>query len=277
MPDLAIVTDSTADIPGELASRQQIHIVPNYVIINGKSLEDGKEISRQEFYERLPQMNPLPTTATASSGDYQQVYDSLLRKGFNHILSIHCSSLLSGIYNAAALAAQAFGNQVHVFDSEFVSLGLGFQALAAAELALVYPFERVLEFLSEARKRARVIAMLDTLEYVRRSGRVSWARARIGGLLRIKPFVELRGGQVFSLGEARTRQKGIRRLMEFARKLGPLERLAVLHTNAESDARRFLADLAPQIPSEPLVVNVTTVIGTHVGPNGLGIAALVKA
>jgi fatty acid kinase fatty acid binding subunit len=277
MSDMAIVTDSTADIPGEIASRHNIHIVPNYVIIDGQSLEDGKDISRQDFYYRLPRMNPLPTTSTASSGDYEVVYKSLLENGFNHVLSIHCSSFLSGIYNAARLAAQAFDNRVYVFDSHFLSLGLGFQALAAAELAITYPFDRVLDLMVEIRKRARVIAMLDTLEYVRRSGRVSWARARIGGLLRIKPFVELRGGQVFSLGEARTRQKGIGRLMELARKLGPLERLAILHTNAESDARKFLSDLAPQIPTEPLVVNVTTVIGTHVGPNGLGIAALVKA
>jgi DegV family protein with EDD domain len=276
MPDLAIVTDSTADIPEWLATEHSIHVVPNYVVINGHSLEDGRGISRTEFYNRLPQMNPLPTTATASTGDYQQVYASLLEKGFNHILSLHCSSLLSGIYNAARLAAQAFGNRVHVFDSEFVSLGLGFQVLEAAELAIVHPVEHVLDMLLEIRKRARIIAMLDTLEYVRRSGRVSWARARIGGLLRIKPFVELRQGQVFSLGEARTRQKGIERLMHFAHKLGPLERMAILHTNAEKDARQFLSDLAPQIPTAPLVVNITTVIGTHVGPNGLGIAALVK-
>jgi DegV family protein with EDD domain len=277
MADLAIVTDSTADIPPAIAAQYHIHLVPNYVIINGQSLEDGKGISRQEFYERLPQMKPLPTTSTASSGDYEQVYEGLLKNGFKNVLSIHCSSYLSGIYNAARLASEAFDNQVYVFDSHFLTLGLGFQVLAAAELAFVYPVERILELLIEIRKRARVIAMLDTLEYVRRSGRVSWARARIGGLLRIKPFVELREGQVFSLGEARTRRKGIERLMEFARKLGPLERLAILHTNAESDARKFLNELAPQIPTEPLVVNVNTIIGTHVGPNGLGIAALVKA
>jgi fatty acid kinase fatty acid binding subunit len=276
MADLAIVTDSTADIPAAIASHYHIHVVPNYVIIDGQSLEDGKDISREEFYDRLPQMKPLPTTSTASSGDYQQVYESLLKNGFSQVLSIHCSSYLSGIYNAARLAAEAFDNRVHVFDSHFISLGLGFQVLEAAELSILYPVERVLDLLIEIRKRARVIAMLDTLEYVHRSGRVSWARARIGGLLRIKPFVDLREGQVFSLGEARTRKKGIARLMEFAQELGPLERLAVLHTNAENDAHKFLSDLAPQLPTEPLVVNVTTIIGTHVGPNGLGIAALVK-
>lgn len=277
MPDIAIVTDSTADIPEEILDKYQIHVVPNYVIIDGKSLKDGEDISRQEFYEKLPGMNPLPTTAAASSGEYEQLYGSLLQRGARHILSIHCSSILSGIYNTARVAAQSFGEHVNVIDSRFVSLGLGFQAIAAAEAALTEPLESVLAMLVEVRKRARVIAMLDTLEFVRRGGRVSWARARLGSLLRIKAFVEVKDGTVFSLGEARTRQKGIDRLMDLIQKLGPLERLALLHTNAESDARKILVALNPQLPTKPLLVNVTTVIGAHVGPNGLGVAAVVKS
>ena len=127
----------------------------------------------------------------------------------------------------------------------------------------------------EWRPRAHVIAMLDTLEYLRRSGRVSWARARLGNLLRIKPFVEVKSGGVVSLGETRTRRKGIERLHQFLNEQGSLERLAILHTNAEQDARQFLADLDFPIPANPLIVNVTTVIGTHVGPNGLGFATVV--
>lgn len=276
MSKLAIVTDSTADIPEELSARYHIHVVPNYVILREQSLVDGKDISRHEFYASLPSMDPLPTTATASSGDYQVLYERLFRSGFTQILSIHCSGFLSGIINAARAAAQTYGNRIHVVDSQFVSLGLGFQVLAAAEAALSHPVERVLDLLAELRKRVRVIAMLDTLEYLRRSGRVSWARARLGDILRIKPFVEVRGGRVFSLGEARTRQKAIQRLLEMARKLGPLERLAILHTNAESEAKALLNALAGQASTEPLLVNITTVIGTHVGPNGLGIAAVLK-
>ncbi len=276
MSTTAIVTDSTADIPDELLVKHQIYMIPNYVIIKGKSLKDGVDIQRRDFYEALPTMDPLPTTAAAAAGEYQQLYETLLQKGFQQILSIHCSSLLSGIYNAAKVAAQAFGERVHVVDSQFVSLGLGFQVLAAAENALAHPVEHLLSMLTELRKRVRVIAMLDTLEYVRRGGRVSWARARLGDLLRIKAFVEVRQGTVFSLGEARTRQKGIARLIDLARRLGPLERLAILHTNAEQDARRLLQDLNIKLPTEPLLVNVTTVIGAHVGPNGLGIAAVVN-
>jgi DegV family protein with EDD domain len=122
----------------------------------------------------------------------------------------------------------------------------------------------------------RVVAMLDTLEYVRRSGRVSWARAQLGNLLRVKPFLEVRDGEVLRIGEARTRHKGIERLKQLAQGLGALERFAMLHTNAEDEARQILEEINPDLNTSPLVVNVTTVIGTHVGPNGLGFAAVLR-
>jgi DegV family protein with EDD domain len=274
---IALVTDSTADIPVEILRAHQINVVPNLVIIEGKSLIDGKDISRQEFYEQLPEMNSPPTTSTASSGTYQETYERLLSQGASHIISLHASSLLSGIFNAASAAAQAFSDSVKVLDSEQISLGLGYQVIAAAEaIAKGASLESVLGMIQDVRQRVRVIAMLDTLEYVRRSGRVSWARARLGNLLRVKPFLEVRDGQVFSLGDTRTRRKGIERLKDFLLSLGPLERLAVLHTNAEADARQFLEDLSFELSYKPFIVNVTTVIGTHVGPNGLGFAAVVE-
>ena len=278
MEKIAIVTDSTADIPYSLTEKNQIHVVPNLVIIDGQSIEDGRELSRRKFYESLPRMKSLPTTATASSGSYEELYKSLFEQGFTHILSIHASSFLSGIVNAASLAAQAFNERVRVIDSQNVSLGLGFQVLAAAEAAKQgASLENLVKRLEELRQRIHLVAMLDTLEYVRRSGRVSWARARLGELLRIKPFVEVRRGQVFSLGEARTYRKGFARLMEMLQGMGTLERLAILHTNAEVEANQFLKSLSPHLPETPLIVNVTTVIGTHVGPNGLGFVAVVKS
>lgn len=274
---IALVTDSTADIPTKELHNYHIHVVPNLVIMDGKSLEDGVDISRQEFYERLPDMTSQPTTSTASSGAYQALYEQLLTGGARQILSIHASSLLSGIFNAASTAAQAFGEQVKVLDSGQLSLGLGFQVLAAAEaIASGARLETVIETVQDIRQRVRVIAMLDTLEYVRRSGRVSWARARLGNLLRIKPFVEVRDGQVFSLGESRTRSKGIERLRNFLLSMGSIEKLAVLHTNAEADALNFLSNLELDLVYEPFIVNVTTVIGVHVGPNGLGFSTVVK-
>jgi DegV family protein with EDD domain len=245
--------------------------------MQGKSVEDGTGISRREFYESLPMMDPLPTTSTASSGAYQQLYDKLFSQGTSQIISIHASSILSGIYNAASVAANDFGDRVHVVDSQNVSVGLGFQVLAAAEAVQEKkPLESILADVLNVRRRVHVVAMLDTLEYVRRSGRISWARARVGSLLRIKPFVEIVNGNVSRLGDARTRRKGIARLRELLLNLGPLERLAIMHSNAETDAQEFLSNLEIRPEYEPFIVNATTVIGTHVGPNGLAFAAVVE-
>jgi DegV family protein with EDD domain len=260
-----------------LIEKYQIQVVRNLIIIDGKSLLDGIDISREEYYERLPKIFPPPTTATASSGTYQQIYDKLFRRGAKYILSIHPPQRLSGIFNAASIAAQAFGDRIHIFDSGQVTLGLGFQILAAAEaISQGASLGNVLQLLDNMHNRVRIIAMLDTLEYVRRSGRVSWARARLGNFLQIKPFIELKDGIVSSLGESRTRTKGIQRLKEFLHKLGKIERLAILHTNAENDARQFLEELNLELAHPPLIVNVTTVIGTHVGPNGLGFAVVTE-
>jgi DegV family protein with EDD domain len=274
---IAIVTDSTADIPQELAEKHKIHVVPAILIIDGQSIEDGKGLTRREFYERMPAMQTTPTTSTPSAGKFHEVYQKLFQQGYQEIISIHVSSLLSGIYNTANTAAQTFNDRVRVIDSEQLSLGLGFQVLAAAKaIAEGLSLEKVSQQVENIRHRVRIFAMLDTLEYVRRSGRVSWARARIGAMLQIKPFLEIKDGKVLSLGQARTRSKGIPQLMEMIRNLGPIEQLAALHTNAEAEARKMLEDLNISLPHPALIVNVTTIVGTHVGPNGLGFAAVVK-
>jgi DegV family protein with EDD domain len=270
---IAVVTDSTSDIPHDLAERHHIHVVPNVIVIDGESIEDGKGFSRREFYEKLPQMKQIPTTATASSGTYVSLYEDLFSQGFQSILSIHASRELSGIYNAANAAAETLGSPVKVIDSQQVSMGLGFQVLAAAEaVAEDLPIEAILERLERLRPRVRLIAMLDTLEYVRRSGRVSWAQAGLGSLLKIKLFVEVKDGVVHRAGEVRTRGKGLARLYELLKKLGKPERLAILHTNADESVQEFLTDL--DLAEKPLIVNVTTVIGTHVGPNALGFSGV---
>ena len=275
MTKISLVTDSTCDLPDNLVEKHNIHVVPNLIIIQGQEYQDGKGISRQEFYERLPAMSSPPTTATASSGTYQQLYEDLLRLGSTKIISIHAASTLSGIFNAAQTAAHAFHEHVLVIDSGQISLGLGFQVLEAAEaIEQGANFERLIEFLGKIRERIRVMAMLDTLEYVRRSGRVSWMSAHLGNLMQIKLFLEVKAGEVLRSGEARTRRKGIERLIQHLMQLGPLQRLAILHTNARDEAQQILIEINPKLPTSPLVVNVTTVIGAHVGPNGLGFAAV---
>lgn len=275
--EVALVTDSTADLPAGLVEAHNIHVVNNIIVMDGKSLQDGVDITRDEFYARLPGMKTFPTTATASPGVYLTLYQNLIKQGVRKILSIHASSLLSGIFNAASAAAQSFGEVVQVIDSRQVSLGLGFQVLAAAEaIQSGLPLDGVHQVIENVRRRLRLVAMLDTLEYVKRSGRVTWVRAQLGELLRVKLFVELKDGQVFNLGVTRTYRKGVERLMNYLTSLGAIERLAVLHTNAENQARQFLEQLGNPTSLQPLIINVTSVIGSHVGPNGLGFVAVLK-
>lgn len=275
---IGLVTDSTADIPRDLVEKHAIEIVPAILNLGKSSYMDGEGITREAFYEYLPSLTITPTTAAPSVGSFQDRYEKLFTAGAEKIISIHPPDKLSGIFNAARLAAETFGNRVHVLDSGQVTLGLGFQVLAAAEAnAREAVFGEILGVIESIQKRVRVLALLDTMEYLRRSGRVSWAKAIVGGLLNIKPVIELRFGVIERIGQVRTRAQGIQRLFDSIQNWQPLERLAILHTNAEAAARQLLEDLNPSIKIPPLVVNITTVVGTHVGPNGLGIAAVPKA
>lgn len=272
---IGFVTDSTADIPADLAGQHGIEIVPALVNIGGNSYTDGIEISREKFYTRLPDLNPPPTTSSPSVGSFQERYEKLLRAGADFVISIHPPNELSGIFNAARLAAEAFGQRVKVLDSGQVSLGLGFQVIMAAEAAAHGAIlNEVTVLVDNVRQRVRLAALLDGIEYIHRSGRVSWAAAKIGGILRLQPLIELRYGIVHRLGLARTRLQGLERLVDTLNSWGSLERLAVLHTNAESAALQLLEDVKAKVIVQPLVVNVTTAIGTHVGPNGLGFSAV---
>ena len=274
---IAIVTDSTADIPIDISQQHNVEVIPAIIVMEDKSFEDGKGLSRQEFYEKMPTLDKLPTTATPSSGTFHKVYQKLFLNGAQAILSLHVASQLSGIYNTAKIAAQTFGGRIHVVDSRSISMGLGYQVITAAEEAAknLTP-EVIIEKINLVQKKIRLIAMLDTLENIRRSGRVSWATARIGSLLRIKLFVEVKDGVVLNLGQARTRRKGIEHLKQLIQELGVVERLAILHSNAEADAQQMLSELDLDLPKLPYVVNITPVIGTHVGANGLGVAAVLK-
>src|SRR5215207_5188189 len=276
---LGLVTDSTCDIPSYLVEQYELEVVPSVLIIDGKEYLDGKDITREEFYKRLPSLQTQPTTAAPSIGDFSSQYDSLLTRGCDHILSIHAAGTLTSILNIARQAAKDFADKVTVIDSTSLSLGLGFQVLAAAE-ASELGLQAALDAIESTRKRLRVFAALDTMENLRRSGRVPAVVAILGGLLNIKPMIELTNGEVKSIGRVRTTKQANEKMLSTLLQLGPLERLAVLHTGAEPRARQFLDELmqkaSQSVPRDILMVNVTTVIGTHVGPNGLGFAAVRK-
>ncbi|MFZ1040942.1 MAG: DegV family protein [Anaerolineales bacterium] len=274
---LGIVTDSTCDLPQYLVEQHQLEVVPSILIIEGQEYADGEGITREEFYRRLPDFKTHPTTAAPSIGEFAKHYQKLLDSGCDQVVSIHAAGQLTSMVNTAAQAAREFSNRVTVIDSLSLSLGLGFQVLAAAESA-ENGLEAALSAIEATRKRLRVFAALSTMEYLRRSGRVPNTVALLGSLLSIKPIVELAEGEVKAIRAVRTTKQANARMMSFMRTGGSIERLAILHTGAEGRAREFLNQIMNEmnqsLPREILMVNVTTVIGTHVGPNGLGFAAV---
>ena len=274
---IAVVTDSTSDIPPNLVTQYGIHMIPAILVVDGQSLEDGRGITRQELYRQLPSMKVPPTTAAPSSGTFQHAYATLLAEGADHIISLHVSSKLSGMYNTARVAAKAIGKRVMVIDSQHVTLGLGFQVLAAARAAMAgMSLSEIQQQITGIYQRTHLVAMLDTLEYARRSGRISWARSSLSALFQLRPFLGIKDGQVIRMGETRTRQKGITRLYQMLAEFGPLEQLAVLHSNAEADAIPLAEHFKAMVKNLPLIINVTSVIGVHVGPNGLGFVAVTQ-
>ena len=276
---IRVVTDSTADIPDEVVRELDITVVPVHVIFGTQSYDDGINLSRQEFYERLASANPLPSTSAPSVGEFESAYRRLQDSGAETVISIHIARALSVVQNAALIGADGVpGLSVTLVDSEQVSMGLGWQVIEAARAAKAgKSAAEVVDAAERTKQRVRLYAALDTLEYVRRSGRVGWAAAAIGQLLKIKPLVEVRNGMVLSLDRARTRAHSIQRLKDLIADQGALRGLTVLHTHA-IDAARSLADefrtLYPALSDPIHVVEATTAIGTHVGPNGLGVACV---
>lgn len=276
---IGIVTDSTCDIPKYLIDQYELEVVPSILIIDGKEYADGISISREDFYKQLPALQTQPTTAAPSIGDFHAPYDSLLARGCDHILSIHAAHTLTSIVDVARQAAHDFPDKVTVIDSLSLSLGLGFQIIAAAEAAEL-GLQAALNAIESTRKRLKVYAALDTMENLKRSGRVPGVVATLGSILSIKPMIELINGEVKAIGAVRTTKQANERMLKFLLEGGELERLAILHTGAEPRAKEFLNTLmlkaSQSVPRDILMVNVTTVIGTHVGPNGLGFAAVRK-
>lgn len=274
---LGIVTDSTSDLPQYLIEEHGLEVVPSILVLEGEEYADGKGLSREEFYKRLPSLHSPPTTAAPSIGEFSSRYESLLTRGCNHILSIHAAGQLTTILNTARQAAEEFPDKITCIDSGSLSLGLGFQVLAAVESAEA-GLKSALEAIESTRKRLHVSAALDTMEYLRRSGRIPYTVAALGGLLSIKPLIELTDGEVKAIGAVRTTHQANERMLNFLLAGGKLERLAILHTGAETRAKEFLnvvmRKASQNVPRNILMVNVTTVIGTHVGPNGLGFAAI---
>ncbi|NIM92469.1 MAG: DegV family EDD domain-containing protein [Anaerolineales bacterium] len=275
---VAVVTDSTADIPKETQEELQISVVPALVMLNGDSYLDGIELSRSEFYSRLPEFSTPPSTAAPSMQTFEDTYERLLSKGFEKVVSIHLPSTLSAILDVATQAAISFGDRVHPFDSGQVSLGMGFQVIESALEAIKgASLHDVMDVAKRTRENVRLIALIDSLEYLKRSGRVGWLSAGLGDFLHIKILLELSDGEVNRLGQVRTRSRAKTQLREIAETWGALDRLAVAHSAVPEEAEDLATNIADFCPTPPLVIEVTTAIGAHIGPGALGIIGLKQA
>jgi DegV family protein with EDD domain len=258
-------------------ARYGIEVVPIFINIGADSFLDGLDISREDFYSNLPTYDNHPSTAAPGPEMFRRVYERLLAQGATQILSIHVASSLSTTYNSARLAAESFQGAVQVFDSQQLTLGLGFLVETAAQ-ALVEgaDWKAIVARLEAQVERTYVFAMLDTLEFLRRSGRVNALVAGLGGLLRIKPLLIMHNGTPIS-ERVRTESRARDRLVSLVADLGPLERAALVHTNAPTQAetlRQAAGSLLP--PGELWSVRVTPVIGTHIGPGAAGIVCVAK-
>src|SRR5512145_327971 len=223
---LGIVTDSTCDIPQFLVEQHELEVIPCLLVIDGNEYVDGKDITREEFYKRLPSLQTQPTTAAPSIGDFAARYDSLLTRGCDQILSIHAAGALTSILTTARQAASDFPDRVTCVDSTSLSLGLGFQVLAAAE-AVELGLQAALDAVKSAHRRLQVFAALDTMEFLKRSGRVPATVAMLGSLLSIKPLIELANGEVKAVSAVRTTIQANERMSRFLLEGGELERLAI--------------------------------------------------
>lgn len=273
--DLAphIVTDSTADIPPHIAAQLGIVVIPCHIHFAGQTYREGIDISRPEFYRRLRNWEPFSTSQPAV-GVFEETYRRVLADG-RPVVSIHLASRLSGVYNAAWLAASHVApDRITLFDGQQVSMCTGWLAIAAAEaVAAGAGVTDVVRLLQEIRPRLRLFALIDDLRYLQRSGRVGWAASLLGHIFAIKPTVEVIEGRADLVGKVRSLGRGLDRLVAMALSRGPLARLAVLHADAPATAARLADRVAAGFPRERLLISEAgTIISGHAGPGAVGLA-----
>jgi DegV family protein with EDD domain len=270
---ISLVTDSTADLPPDLVAKYHVTVVPSGLILGGQSYRDGVDLTRDEFYKRLSTFAQLPTTAAPGAGEFEAAFRACPD---GPVISIHTAANLSGLYNAARLGAEPLADQVTVVDSGSLSMGVGFQVLAAAEaIAAGADLSTTLEAIRTTRTRLRVFALLETIDNLRKGGRISLVRASVATILRIKPLIELTDGTPIQLATERTRSKALTDLYKRVGDLGRLERLAIIYTDDLTLATTVRDQIAPQSASPVLIVQAAPTIGTHIGPGAVAVV-LVK-
>jgi DegV family protein with EDD domain len=267
-----IIADSTADLPLEWLQRWDIPVIPCFINFGTESYpDDGIALPKPEFYKKLASSPTLPKTSAPPPGVAQDIIQTQLATA-DHVIVFTVAERLSSVYNSVKIAAQQVDpNRVTVIEGGTLSAALGFMIEAAAKAAEAgWSKEDVLATAQSVRERARLFAAIDTLEYLRRSGRVNSMIASIGTLLQIKPIIEVREGEVTNVNRVRTMNKARQTLIELLRAEGTVERLAVLHTNFPEGGKALRDEISDIALPDTLIMDITTTVGTHIGPNCLG-------
>ncbi len=271
--ETAIVTDSIASLPPELAREKKIDIIPAIITFKDRSFRDGVDIGMEEFMRLLKESSVLPTTAAPALGEYIKVYE----RHPGNIISVHLGSGFSAIFSSAEAAAQEVGERVHPFDTGSVSLGVGFMAIKAADLAMQgAKVEQILEELNDMRGRTTVMAALNTLDNLEKGGRASRVENLFGSLLQIKPILEIKNNEFSLIEKPRTRNKSLTRLVELTESLGPLEQVAVLHADTPQDGETVAQEIRRFYPGQIMLGNIGPALATHGGSGIVGVAAVRK-
>jgi DegV family protein with EDD domain len=270
-----IVTDSTCDIPPELVKELGITVVPVYVMFGDKSYRDRVDLNDDEFYFKLTHDSFHPTTSVPTPKDFADVYNKLAEET-NEIVSIHLTSKESGTYNSALLGKELVTKKcrIEVIDSLSVSLGCGLLVIDAAQAAKAgAKLEQIVERIRQAIPKVHLLIFVDTLKYVVRGGRLSKAHGLLGSMLRVKPLLTLREGDLSLVGVARTKAKAVERLYEFAKGFSKVKEVAVAYTTGHDEAKAFADRLKALFPQVPLhLTRAGSSLGTHAGPGAMGVA-----
>ncbi|MCX5994770.1 MAG: DegV family protein [Chloroflexi bacterium] len=269
-----VVTDSTSDIPPNLAQDLNITVVPIYVIFGQKVYRDRVDIFEDEFYHKLGFGSVYPTTSVPSPQDFADAYNKLAQET-DEIISIHITSKLSGTYNSALLGTQLVNKKcrIEVVDSMSMSMGLGLSVIAAAREALAGSnLEQVTALVRQTILQVHTLILADTLKYAVRGGRVSKTYGLLGTVLRVRALLGMRDGDLFLAGLARTRAKALERMYEFAKSFPKVQEIALAYTTEYNDVKTLAERLKPVFPETTIyIARVGPAIGTYGGPGGMGI------
>lgn len=272
-----IVTDSTCDLPADVVERLGITVVPLTVFFGDEALLDGVEIDSQTFYDRLKTAPALPRSSQPSVDLFQEAYERLSADG-SEIVSIHLSSKMSGTLNAASVAREVMKDSAHIdlIDSYQVSLGLGVIVVEAALAAQAGKgLAEVVAAARRAMENSGVYLLVDTLEFLRKGGRIGRASSLLGSILSIKPILHVQDGEVAPLERVRTRAKGVDRIFQLALMHPRSKTLFVAHGGDVAAAEALIERLRPALPhTEIVMAEFGPAVGVHTGPGTLGIAYL---